>query len=130
MRKSYNQNTGGLRSVAAAIVGLNIALASQGQTSSAIGFANAAPVAPQSMNLLQIENEQKQKSEIATGLGEVLDTAHKLEVEEGLSKKEALIDASMMELNRYFNSKDEAIDLSKSHNHARIVLNKRRRNFA
>jgi len=35
-----------------------------------------------------------------------------------------------MELGRYFNSKDEPIVLSQSHNHARIVLHRQRRHNA
>jgi hypothetical protein len=31
-----------------------------------------------------------------------------------------------MELGRYYNSKDESIILAQSHNHARLVLNKRK----
>jgi len=64
MRKSYNYNSGGLRSFAAVIVGLNMALSSQGETSTTpIGFANAASISsdnvmsPQSTSLLQIENQ-------------------------------------------------------------------------
>jgi hypothetical protein len=36
----------------------------------------------------------------------------------------------MMELGRYFNSKDEPIVLSKTNNHARLVLQRRSRNLA
>ena len=133
MRKSYIQNTGGLSAIAAAFVGINMALSSQGETSSPVGFANAASVSrdelpTKSISLLQMEIEQEEK--IATGLRETLANAQKLEVEDGLSKKEALIESSLMELGRYFNSKDEPIDLSQSNNHARIVLNRRSRNLA
>jgi len=63
MRKSWNQNTGGLRSLATVVVGLNMALSSQGETStSPVGFVNAASVRsdvlpPQSTSLLQIESQ-------------------------------------------------------------------------
>jgi hypothetical protein len=60
--------------------------------------------------------------ELATGLQETLENTQKLEVEEGLSQKESLMESSMMELGRYFNSKDEPIVLAKTNNHARLVL--------
>lgn len=70
-----------------------MALSSQGETSTPYGFANAASVSnnelpPQSTSLLQIDNQEKEGLEIATGLGVTLENAQKLEVEEGLSQKE------------------------------------------
>jgi len=44
---------------------------------------------------------------------------------EGLSINTALKESAMMELGRYFGSNDEPIVLSQSHNHARVVLNRR-----
>lgn len=68
--------------------------------------------------------------ETASGLGETLGNAQMLEVGEGLSQKESLMESSMMELGRYFNSKDEPIVLAKTNNHARLVLQRRSRNLA
>lgn len=73
---------------------------------------------------------------MATGLEETLGNSQKLELEEGLGQKESmhsqefLMESSMMELGRYFNSKDEPIVLSKTNNHARLVLQRRSRNLA
>lgn len=68
--------------------------------------------------------------EVEAGLGETLGNAQMLEVEEGLNQKEFLMESSMMELGRYFNSKDEPIVLAKTNNHARLVLQRRSRNLA
>jgi hypothetical protein len=46
-----------------------------------------------------------------------------LDAEEQMeNQSQMMVESSMMELGRFFNSKDEPIVLSQTHNHARLVL--------